>query len=260
MFNFERIIRVESLEEAWKLNQERSNVVLGGFMWMKLANRSIASAIDLSGLGLDRIEETAEDFRLGCMCSLRSLELHDGLEREFPGFLRSALSHIVGVQFRNGATVGGSLSGRYGFSDVLTALMALDTEVELYKGGVISLREFSARKPDNDILVRIIIKKDGRRVSYQSQRISKTDFPIIAVATAEKDGRVFVAVGARPARAELVEREGDFKDEESLLAFAQGAADEFSYGKDMRGGAEYRRHLAEVYIKRGLREIMGGDQ
>ncbi len=33
------------------------------------------------------------------------------------------------------------LYGRYGFSDVLTALLVLDTEVELYKAGRISLTE-----------------------------------------------------------------------------------------------------------------------
>lgn len=260
MMNFERIIRVGSLQEAWELNQERGNVVLGGFMWMKMASRSIAGAIDLSGLGLDTIEETAEEFRIGCMCSLRSLEVHAGLEREFSGFIRNVLHHIVGVQFRNGATVGGSLFGRYGFSDVLTALLVLDTEVELYQGGMVTLKDFAAMKPDSDILVRIIIKKDGRKAAYQSQRNTKTDFPIIAAAAAISGSRVFVSVGARPARADLVEREWDRSGEGSALEFAGWAADQFTYGKDMRAGADYRRHLAEVYIRRGLLEIMGEER
>ena len=33
------------------------------------------------------------------------------------------------------STVGGSIWGRYGFSDVLTLFLAMDTWVELYKGG-----------------------------------------------------------------------------------------------------------------------------
>ncbi|MFQ7552525.1 MAG: FAD binding domain-containing protein [Blautia marasmi] len=49
------------------------------------------------------------------------------------GAIRESLRHIVGVQFRNCATVGGSIWGRFGFSDVLTMLLALDTEVELLK-------------------------------------------------------------------------------------------------------------------------------
>ena len=74
------------------------------------------------------------------MCTLRQLETNTDLNRYFDGLMREMVRHIVGVQFRNGATVGGSLYGRYGFSDVLTALLVLDTEVELYKAGRMSLR------------------------------------------------------------------------------------------------------------------------
>ena len=43
------------------------------------------------------------------------------------------------------------------FSDVLTLLLALDCDVELYKGGIMSIQEFAKLKRDNDILVHIII-------------------------------------------------------------------------------------------------------
>lgn len=43
------------------------------------------------------------------------------------GAVRESLRHIVGVQFRNLATVGGSIFGRFGFSDVLTMFLALDS-------------------------------------------------------------------------------------------------------------------------------------
>lgn len=44
------------------------------------------------------------------------------------------------------ATVGGSIYGRYGFSDVLTLLIGLDSYVELYKGGIVSLKELCGKK------------------------------------------------------------------------------------------------------------------
>ena len=74
------------------------------------------------------------------------------------------LKHIVGVQFRNLATVGGSIYGRYGFSDVLTLLLGLESYVELYKGGIIPLKEYANMKYDRDILVRIIVKKTCKYV------------------------------------------------------------------------------------------------
>mgnify|MGYP000656442168 CR=1 FL=1 len=94
---------------------------------------------------------------------------------------------------RNCATVGGSIFARFGFSDILTCFLALDTYVELYHEGTIPLSEFAARpvrRDQKDILVRIIIKKDGRKAAYTSQRNSRTDFPVIAccVPTLETNG------------------------------------------------------------------------
>ena len=82
-------------------------------LWMKMGDRNIQKAIDLSGLGLDQIEEEEEEFRIGCMTTLRELELHPGLDAYTGGALRVRLRHIVGVQFRNLATVGGSIFGRF---------------------------------------------------------------------------------------------------------------------------------------------------
>lgn len=255
-----KIITANSLAEAYELSQKRSNIVLGGFMWLKMGNYKIQNAIDLSELGLDQIEETDEAFRIGCMCTLRDLELHEGMNQAFQDGIRKAVHHIVGVQFRNGATAGGSIYGRYGFSDVLTCFMALDTHVELYKSGIVSLQEFSESKYDHDILVRILIKKDGRRLSYQSQRQSKTDFPVIAVAVSRKADHFYIAVGARPMKASLLEKSGCSLNEnssvEEINAFSEWAADQFNYGSNLRGSKEYRKHLAAVYIKRGIKELL----
>ena len=46
---------------------------------------------------------------------------------------------------RNCATVGGSVYARFGFSDILTCLLALDAYVELYHGGMVPIKEFAAR-------------------------------------------------------------------------------------------------------------------
>ena len=71
--------KAESLEEAYALNQKKSNRVIGGMIWLKMETLNVGTAIDLSGLGLDTIEETDTEFRIGAMASLRALELHEGL-------------------------------------------------------------------------------------------------------------------------------------------------------------------------------------
>ena len=132
MLKIKNYVKAESLQQAYELNQKKSNRLLGGMLWIKMSSAQIQTAIDLSGLMLDQIEETEEEFRIGCMVTLRQIELHQGLNDWFQGMLRDSVKDIVGVQFRNLATVGGSIFGRFGFSDVLTAFLALDTKVELY--------------------------------------------------------------------------------------------------------------------------------
>ena len=155
--------RAESLEEAWQLNQKRPNRVLGGMIWLKMENINVGTAIDLSGLGLDTIEETDEGFSIGAMVTLRQLELHPGLAAYTDGAVRESVRHIVGVQLRNLATVGGSIYSRFGFSDVLTMFLALNASVELYKGGVVPLTEYAQRPYDRDILVRVLVPKENAR-------------------------------------------------------------------------------------------------
>lgn len=246
MVRFKNYVKAESLLEAYELNQKKSTVVGGGMMWLKVENKVKMTLVDLSGLGLDEIVETEEAFSIGSMCTLRQLETHEGLNGYFGNVFKECTRSIVGVQFRNGATAGGSVFGRFGFSDVLTCLLSLDTFVELYQGGLMSLEEFCTRKHDRDILVRIVVKKDGRRAAYGSQRISKTDFPVIACSVAKKQGNYYVSVGARPSRAELrvIENNGTAGE------LAKKAAASFTYGTNMRGSSQYREHLAEVYIRR----------
>ena len=131
--------RAESLEEAWQLNQKKNNRVIGGMIWLKMEKINVGTAIDLSGLGLDAIEETEEQFSIGAMVTLRQLELDAGLATYTNGAVRESVRHIVGVQLRNLATVGGSIYSRFGFSDVLTLFLALNASVELYKGGIVPL-------------------------------------------------------------------------------------------------------------------------
>jgi len=259
LLTIKNYVKAESLQEAYELNQSRSSRIKGGMMWMRLSNARIQTMIDLSGLGLDQIEETEKTFKIGCMCTLRDLEMHEGLNEYSQGAVKECVRHIVGVQFRNQATVGGSIYGRFGFSDVLTCLLALDTFVELYEGGTIRLSEFLSQKPGHDILVSIIIRKKKRQVRYHAFRQCATDLPVLTCAVVRGDGNWYIAVGARPMRAEHIEKSWEIEDgtcTEQIAKCARKAAGEFEYGSNMRGSAEYRKHLAEVMIGRAMTSIL----
>ena len=251
--------RAESLEEAWRLNQKRPNRVLGGMIWLKMENINVGTAIDLSGLGLDTIEETDDGFSIGAMVTLRQLELHPGLAAYTDGAVRESVRHIVGVQLRNLATVGGSIYSRFGFSDVLTMFLALNASVELYKGGVVPLAEYAQRPYDRDILVGVLVPKENARFVYQSVRNSQTDFPVLTCAAANWR----TAASAPPSvrvRARLCStppRLSGETAEEFAARFAAEVKAGIKTESNLRGSAEYRRHLAGVLTKRAVCRLEG---
>lgn len=250
MITIQKYVRAQSLEEAWQLNQNKRNRILGGMLWLRLGNGSVNTAIDLCDLGLNTIEETGESFFIGAMTTLRDLEMHQGLNTYSNNAVANAVKDIVGVQFRNMATVGGSIWGRFGFSDVLTVFMAMDSYVELYKGGIVPLEQFAKMKKDNDILVRLIIKKTPCKVVYASMRNQSTDFPVIACAVSYMNGKYRASIGARPARAMLIRSE-------KAAGFAALVAENAPTESNIRGSAAYRTHLIKVLVERSMTELGG---
>lgn len=260
MITINQYLLASSLEEAYEaLVANNKNIILGGMLWLKMSNKAIHTAIDLSNLSLNQITETDEYIEIGCMTSLRQIETSTLLQEHFDGVIAKCVKDIVGTQFRNVATIGGSVFGRFGFSDVLTALLALDTYVELYKGGVMSLEEFVNAKREKDILVKVMIRKNGVKASYYTQRNSATDFPVLAVAVSHGEKGVRISVGARPHKAKRAhEAEALLKEEltESAIEKAtKKVAEELDFGSNLRAGEAYRKQLAQVLVKRAIDEI-----
>ena len=251
MLKIKNYVKAESLAQAYELNQKKNAIVLGGMVWLKMGNRNIVTAIDLSGLGLDSITETDEEFVIGCMTPLHAIETHKALNEYTGGAVRESVRHIVGVQLRNLATVGGSLYSRFGFSDVLTMFLVLDAQVELYKGGIVPLSEYAERPKDRDILVRIIVPKKNAKFNYQSVRISQTDIPVLTCASVKDENGYRFAIGARPARAQIYAQPVDKTAEQ----MAEVVRAEIKTGSSLRGSAEYRRHLAGVLVRRAAQAL-----
>lgn len=261
MITIQNYVRAGSLEEAYQLNQSRTNRIIGGMLWLKMGRGNVNTCIDLCGLGLDTIEETGEAFSIGAMVTLRRLELHQGLNSYTQGAAAAAVRDIVGVQFRNLATIGGSIWGRFGFSDVLTLFLGMDSYVELYKAGIIPLEQFASMKYDRDILLRLIVKKTPGEFVYRAMRNQRTDFPVITCALSRIKGEYRAVVGARPSRAMVIRDEQKLLSggltENSIKAFADYTAKSAPTGSNLRAGAAYRTHLAGVLTQRNLSELGG---
>ena len=276
MFYYNQYVRAQSLDEAYELYQKKPNFVLGGMLWLKMKNKTLGTAIDLCDLGLDQIDEDENEFRIGAYATLRQIETHEALNAYTHGAIAESVRHIVGVQFRNVATVGGSIWGRFGFSDVMTIFRALGAKVQLHKAGIMDLDEFAALpRTTRDVLVSVIVPKNAKGVVYLSQRNQSTDFPVLTCAVVNRNGRYVAVIGASPYMAEPVwDEEGildgiaDAKtDGNAALTdnsetnakidkFAEYVAEHIRFGSNIRAGAEYREIICRVLTRRAVTQSL----
>ena len=276
MFYYNQYVRAQSLDEAYELYQKKPNFVLGGMLWLKMKNKTLGTAIDLCDLGLDQIDEDENEFRIGAYATLRQIETHEALNAYTHGAIAESVRHIVGVQFRNVATVGGSIWGRFGFSDVMTIFRALGAKVQLHKAGIMDLDEFAALpRTTRDVLLSVIVPKNAKGVVYLSQRNQSTDFPVLTCAVANRSGRYVAVIGASPYMAEPVwDEEGildcladaktdgnaaltdNSESNAKIDKFAGYVAEHIRFGSNIRAGAEYREIICRVLTRRAVTQSL----
>lgn len=276
MFYYNQYVRAQSLDEAYELYQKKPNFVLGGMLWLKMKNKTLGTAIDMCDLGLDQIDEDENEFRIGAYATLRQIETHEALNAYTHGAIAESVRHIVGVQFRNVATVGGSIWGRFGFSDVMTIFRALGAKVQLHKAGIMDLDEFAALpRTTRDVLVSVIVPKNAKSIVYLSQRNQSTDFPVLTCAVANRSGRYVAVIGASPYMAEPVWDEDGILDgitgaktdgnkaltensesNEKIEKFAGYVAEHIRFGSNIRAGAEYREMICRVLTRRAVKQSL----
>lgn len=261
MITIQKYVRPQSLEEAYQLNQIKNNRIVAGMLWLKTGSGNINTAIDLCDLGLNTIEETDTEFSIGAMVTLRQIEQHIGLNSYSQNAVCDAVKDIIGVQFRNMATVGGSLWGRFGFSDVLTVFLCMDSYVELFHGGIMPLSEFANQKYDTDLLVRLIVKKTKGNFIYRAMRAQRTDFPVLTCAVSKLNETYLVSIGARPGHALLVKDDQNILSsgitEETAKKMAEYVAKSIPTASNLRGSSAYRSHLANILTYRNFMQLGG---
>lgn len=250
MAQYKNYVIAQTLDEAYALNAKKSTVIVAGNMWLRMCGMRRQTALDLSELGLDYIKEDEQGFTIGAMTTLRTMETHPALNAAFGGVFARAFEPIVGTQFRNSATVGGSVFSRFGFSDVSTLLLAMGAKVVTHARGEVPLDEFQKEKWDRDILTAIRIEK-GRSAAIESVRLSKTDIPVLVCAATADERGVRVVLGSRPARAVIVAE--DARPEE--LDYMRMAAD-IPMGTNARASEAYRRKVAPVLMERAVQACL----
>ncbi len=215
-----------------------------------------ANAIARAGAGAVRIE---------AMATIHEVET-SAVVREHLPVLAAACHQVANIRIRHLATIGGNLAHGDHQSDPPGVLVALDAEVELSgtRGTrVMKLADFllgtyeTALEPGEMVTAVTVPPVRGRLVGdyLKFTTGSSEERPcagITALVRLEDDRPVEarLAVGAVAARPLLL-CETD-PTEGALQQMAERAADEIDPIPDLRGSAEYKRHLVRVLGRRAL--------
>ena len=249
--------KAPSVEEAYKMLQANpKNAIIAGGLWMKKTGLSYDTLIDLSECGLDKITEDKENIYVGAMVTLREFETNPAINKLFSGATAFAVREIMGPAFRNMATIGGSIFGRFPFSDVIAGLLPLDVKVRLYPEQEMTLEELVNFKGKlNGIIKEIVIKKEEGKGYFRKVKTTALDFPMLNISIVKRNGKNYIAVGSRPATAALAYKAMEEADKGDFVKAGEVAANELMYLDSSNISKEYRQDLVKVYVSRGLEEV-----
>ncbi|MFH0767243.1 MAG: FAD binding domain-containing protein, partial [Bacillota bacterium] len=218
--------------------------------------------IDLNALNLNQIIDHDDYIEVGSMVTLHDFESHESIISLGKGFLGTAVGSIMGVGFRNIATVGGSIVGRYSFSDLITSLVTLPVKLIFYPFKEMPLESFLLSKEKvTDILTHIIIEKRSGTGYFKKVSNSGLDFAILNVAVFKEQGQYQIAIGSRPGGALIAHEALDFLNSQPLVndevieQTANIVLDTIKLGSNKAASEEYRKALAKAYVKRGIKEV-----
>lgn len=260
MFSIKEIYKPTSIDDAYNvLMQNKNNTILGGTLFLRMGSKRINKGIDLSSLDLSYIKETDGEVEIGAMTTLRELETNEIILNNFKE-VSNCVKDIIGVQFRNIATIGASVFSKYGFSDVIIGLLSYSTEVELYNSKRMKLSEFLEMPYKKDLLTKIYIKKDNTQSKYISMRNESSDYPILNVSVSKTNEQFEIYIGARPKKAIIAKDASRYLSDnpitmENIIKVAQMASDEVDFGKNIRASKEYRKEIAKVLVKKAIMEV-----
>ena len=268
-----------SLGDAVNLLQKHAGhakILAGGHSLIPAMKLRLAMPQILVDIGrikdLSYIKEEAGQIRIGAMTTHYQLESSDRL-REICPILPACAAQIGDVQVRNKGTIGGSLAHSDPAADWPAAILALRADLVAVSANgerVIKADDFfvdmltTALEP-GEILreIRITPPSGSYGQAYLKVAQPASGFAVVGVAvnlTRDANGVcqsasiAITGVASKVYRAAGVEQAitGKALDTQSAADAAMHATDGISVNGDLYASETYRRHLAQVYTRRGI--------
>jgi carbon-monoxide dehydrogenase medium subunit len=270
--------RPDTLDEALALLEqygEDAKVLAGGMSFiplMKLRFASPGHLVDVNRIPeLNGITESEGWLRVKAVTRHNEIARSDVIKRRYPA-MATAAPLIADPIVRNLGTIGGSLAHADPAGDWGSVMLALGAEVvamSVQQERVIPIDEllkstFTTSLEANEILteVRVPQRGPGSGGTYLKLERKVGDFATVGVAVqlSMDDGRIgragiaLTSVGPRNIKA---------AEAEAALAGAEPTGDAFAEAgrsaagaaqpvTDLRGTAEYKRNVVDVFVRRGL--------
>lgn len=214
-------------------------LIAGGTYINARRDVKVEEVVDLQAAGLDELHRAGDRLTVGAMVRIQTLVEHP----ETPAVLRNAARREGPNTFRHVGTIGGAVAVADWESEFLTALLVLDSDVNVQTPQghrVYALAEFLSDVPnalDGGLITSITLATPGMTAS---DRVARTpaDNPIVA-ATARRDllGRIHLALSGVAST--------------PLLVVPDDVAN-LNPPADFRGTSAYRRQMAVLLSKRVL--------
>ena len=270
--------RPETLDEALGLLAtlgEDAKVLAGGqslIPMMKLRFASPGHLIDVNRItGLDGIEERDGSLRIGALVRHNQLAASDVIGARYPT-IAVAAPQIADPLVRNLGTIGGSLSHADPSGDLGSVMLALGASVVLKSStgerevaiGDFLVDTFQTSIAPNEMLTEIRVPAPGARAGGTYLKLERKvgDYATVAAAiylelangSIGKAGIALTSVGLKNIKATAAEASlvGAAPDDAAFAEAGRLAAEASSPVGDVRGSEAYKRHMVDVYVRRGL--------
>jgi len=227
--------------------------------------------VDIKGLEeLKVLKEDDAGITIGAAVTLNQIALFEPIVRHAAPLAEGA--HSVGsYPIRNRATLAGNLCNASPAADTAAPLYSLGAVIKLIgpnQERSMPIEEFflgpgKTALQKGELVRSILIPKPypaGKGVYMKASRTGSVDLSTVGVAVQNWDGKVRIAVGAvapTPVRALAVEKAINEGGEKDWAKAAKLVHDDISPITDLRGSREYRYHIAEVLVRRGLEQTVG---
>ncbi len=238
---------------------------------MKLRMNRPSKLVDITSLSeLKGIKEEDGEIVIGAAVTYADIGTDNLIKSKLP-FYAEAVPEIGDLQVRNHGTIGGSLAHADPAADWPALVLATDASIEVQgsngkrriKAGDFFTGLFSTALEEKEIIttIRIPIPAEGTKSNYQKFEQPASRFAIVGCAVVRfPDGKIniaFTGVSENAFRDIAAENEVSGKElnEASISAAANAAVSNVTVLGDHFASAEYRNHLAKMYLKKALEAV-----